>query len=78
MECADLGSIRRRMLSDSQICSLYQQGFSRTEIGWRARMYDSEILVVLRENGVALRSSTESQAMARARRMKRERLRAKV
>lgn len=72
-----MGSIRRRQLSDLQICSLYQQGFSRTEIGWRAKMYDSEILVVLRENGVALRSSSESAAMARARRLARERMKAR-
>jgi hypothetical protein len=71
-----MGTHRRRMLSDLEICALYQQGFSRAEIGWRARMYDSEILVVLRANGVALRSSTEAQAMARARRLERERLRA--
>lgn len=73
-----MGTYRRRQLSDASICSLYQQGFSRTEIGWRAKMYDSEIMVVLRENGVALRSGSESQAMARARRLERERLRAKA
>lgn len=72
-----MGTIRRRQLSDSSICSLYQQGFSRTEIGWRAKMYDAEIMVVLRENGVALRSGTESQAMARARRLARERMKAR-
>lgn len=72
-----LGSLRKRVLSDAAICSLYQQGFSRTEIGWRAKMYDSEILVVLRENGIALRSSSESAAMARARRLARERMKAR-
>jgi hypothetical protein len=71
-----MGSRRKRMLSDMEICALYQQGFSRTEIGWRAKMYDSEILVVLRANGVQLRSATESAAMARSRRLERERIRA--
>jgi len=71
-----LGTFRKRLLSDSRICELYQQGFSRAEIGWNARMYDSEILVVLRANGVALRSSSEVYAMSRARRLARERLRA--
>lgn len=75
MGCADLGTFRVRQLSDSQICQLYQQGLSRTEIGWRAKMYDAEIMVVLRENGIALRSHTESAAMARARRLARERMR---
>lgn len=70
-----MGTYRTRQLSNSAICSLYQQGFSRTEIGWRAKMYDSEILVVLRENGIALRSSSESHAMARSRRLARERMR---
>lgn len=72
-----MGTFRTRQLSDAAICSLYQQGYSRTEIGWRAKMYDSEILVVLRENGIALRSSSESAAMARARRLARERMRAR-
>jgi hypothetical protein len=72
-----MGTYRRRQLSDSAICALYQQGFSRTEIGWRAKMYDSEILVVLRENGVQLRSSSESQALARSRRLARERMQAR-
>jgi len=73
-----VGSFRKRMLSDMEICQLYQQGFSRSEIGWRARLYDSEILVVLRENGVQLRSSGESRALGYARRLERERLRAKA
>lgn len=54
---------------------MYAEGFSRTEIGWRAKMYDSEILTILRANGVQLRSSSESAAMARARRLARERMR---
>lgn len=73
-----MGSIRRPLLSDMAVCKLYQEGFSRTEIGWKARLYDSEILVILRTNGVALRSSAESQAMARSRRLERERLRARA
>lgn len=64
------------MLSDMAVCKLYQEGFSRAEIGWKARLYDSEILTILRANGVQLRSSSESAAMARARRQERERLRA--
>jgi hypothetical protein len=72
-----VGTFRRRQLSDSRICELYQQGFSRAEIGWHARMYDSEILVVLRANGVALRSASEVYALSRARRMERERMRAR-
>lgn len=72
-----MGSLRKRVLSDAAICALYQQGFSRTEIGWRAKMYDAEIMVVLRENGIALRSSSESHAMARSRRLARERMRAR-
>jgi hypothetical protein len=73
-----VGTYRRRQLSDAAICSLYQQGFSRVEIGWRAKLYDAEVTAILRANGVALRSSTEAQAMARARRLERERLRAKA
>jgi hypothetical protein len=70
-----MGSFRKRLLSDMQICQLYQQGFSRVEIGWRAHMYDSEVLVVLRENGVQLRTSGESRALGYARRLERERIR---
>jgi hypothetical protein len=73
-----VGTIRRQLLSDMAVCKLYQEGFSRTEIGWKARLYDSEILVILRNNGVALRNSSESQALARSRRLERERLRARV
>jgi len=61
-----------------EVCRLYAAGFSRCEIGWRARLYDREVTAILRANGVALRSSTEAQAMARARRLERERLRAKA
>lgn len=71
-----MGTFRKRLLSDAAICQMYQRGFSRAEIGWQAKMYDSEILVVLRANGVALRSSSEVYALARARRTERERLRA--
>lgn len=71
-----MGSIRKRLLSDLEICRLYQQGFSRAEIGWKAKLYDPEILVVLRANGVALRTSGESRALSYARRRERERLKA--
>lgn len=65
------------MLSDMAVCKLYQEGFSRAEIGWKARLYDAEILVILRANGVQLRSSSESAAMARARRLAREGMKAR-
>jgi hypothetical protein len=70
-----VGSIRRRVLSDMQICQMYQQGFSRAEIGWKAKLYDPEILVILRANGIALRTSGEARALSYARRRERERLR---
>lgn len=71
-----MGSRRKQTLSDMEICRLYAAGFSRTEIGWRSSLYDKEVMAVLQANGVRLRSSGESAAMARSRRLERERLRA--
>jgi hypothetical protein len=70
-----MGTLRKPLLTDSIICRLYAEGMSRCEIGWRARIYDSEILVILRRNGVAIRNSVEGQIISRARR---ERLRARL
>lgn len=72
-----MGTFRKILLSELQVCKLYAEGFSRTEIGWRAGLYDAEVMAILRANGVALRSSSESAAMARARRLARERMKAR-
>jgi hypothetical protein len=67
-----VGSFRTARLSEMEVCRLYVEGFSRTEIGWRSRQYDREIIEILQRNGVPLRTSTDSQALARARRLRRK------
>jgi hypothetical protein len=72
-----VGSFRIPQLSDLAICKLYADGFSRTEIGWRAKLYDREILAILERNGVPLRSHADARALSAARRERtREKLRA--
>jgi hypothetical protein len=72
-----MGSFRIPALSDLAVCKLYAEGFSRTEIGWRARLYDREILAILERNGIPLRSHADARALSAARRERtRERLRA--
>jgi hypothetical protein len=72
-----MGTFRVAQLSESAICKLYVDGFSRTEIGWRARLYDREVLAILERNGVQLRSHADARALSAARRERtRERLRA--
>jgi hypothetical protein len=70
-----MGTFRKPLLTDSIICRLYADGMSRAEIGWRAKIYDHEILIILRRNGIAIRNSVEGQVISRARR---ERLRARL
>jgi len=65
-----MGSFRIPRLSEMEICKLYSEGFSRTELGWRSRQYDREIIEILQRNGVPLRTSADSQALARARRLR--------
>lgn len=71
-----MGSFRVQAISDSLICRLYQDGLSRSEIGWRAHLYDKEVLAILRTNGIPLRSAAESQALSRQRQLARARLKA--
>lgn len=71
-----MGTRRTQVISDSLICRLYRDGLSRTEIGWRAHLYDKEVRDILTTNGIPLRSAAESHALARARRLRREQMRA--
>lgn len=71
-----MGTIRKQLISDMEVCRLYREGFSRTEIGWRARLYDAEVRAILARNGVPLRTPADSQAMARSRRLAREQMQA--
>lgn len=65
-----MGSIRKQLISDLELCRLYAEGFSRTELGWRSRLHDAEVRAILERNGVPLRTSADSQALARARRLR--------
>lgn len=61
-----------------EVCKLYAEGFSRTEIGWRGRLYDAEVLAILQRNGVQLRSHADARALSAARRERtRERMKAR-
>lgn len=70
-----MGSFRIPRLSEMEVCKLYAEGFSRTEIGWRGRLYDAEVLAILQANGVPLRSHADARALSAARR---ERTRARM
>lgn len=67
-----MGTRRVQAISDMLICRLYADGLSRAEIGWRAHLYDKEVIAILQANGVPLRSAAESHAMARLLRLRRE------
>jgi|1185.fasta_scaffold357403_2 hypothetical protein len=64
----DMGSRRIRLLTDSQICRLYRDGASRTEISLRSKLLDHEVCAVLRANGLAIRNSVEGQRISKERR----------
>jgi hypothetical protein len=63
-----MGSLRSPRLSESAICASYIAGESRFTLCLRARLYDRELVEVLKRNGVPLRSDAEWRAISEARR----------
>jgi hypothetical protein len=58
------------LMSESAICKMYLDGFSRVEIGYMARMYDRQILEILKRNGIAIRHTAEAMRLARLNRLR--------
>jgi hypothetical protein len=54
-----MGSLRRQLISDSEICRRFADGEALAAIGKRAGLWTSELLAVLTRNGMPMRSPGE-------------------
>lgn len=65
-----MGTLRIQRLSDAVICQLYRDGWSRHDIGLRAKRCDHEVVAILRTHSVTIRNTVEGQTVARERRQR--------
>lgn len=57
-----MGSLRRQLISDLEICSRYREGEALSGICKRAGIWTSELHDVLRRNGMPMRTIAEINA----------------
>jgi hypothetical protein len=54
-----MGSLRRQLISDAEICRRYRDNEALSTIGKRAGLWTSDLLAVLTRNGMPIRSPGE-------------------
>jgi hypothetical protein len=54
-----MGSLRRQLISDAEICARFRSGEALATIGRRAGLWTSDLMALLIRNGMPMRSPAE-------------------